>query len=69
MEQFLPEMQLANSRLQQDIQNNPVGGKTKYDIENTEGTKGPLIEMVSSFNQFTKHMYLQYTLHAGFGIV
>lgn len=45
VKQFLPEMQLANSRLQQDIQNNPEGGKTKYDIENTEGTQGPLIEM------------------------
>ena len=42
---FLPQLEEANKRIEEEIKNDPTKVQ-KYDIEQTNETNGPLIEMV-----------------------
>ena len=49
---FLPKLEQANKAIEQELKDDP-SVLQKYDIEHTEETSGPLIEMVNCFTLLT----------------
>jgi hypothetical protein len=48
---FLPKLEQANKEIEQEIKNDP-SLLQNYDIEHTDETNGPLIEMVEGSFKF-----------------